>query len=322
MTAGGASARGLIAALRGISGPADFDAPRAEALALLKRYHPDYFPEEGGHRIAVPLTAGGELLGVVTVGDRVRAIPYTVEELDLLATIGSQVAAGLLNLRLSQRLLDAKQFEAFQAMSTFFVHDLKNTASTLSLMLQNLPEHFDEPAFREDALQAVSHTVNRINGTVRRLSSLRQLQITPAVGDFNELVRSGLQGIHGACRRQIEERFGNLPPVAFDSDAMQKVVVNLVLNACEAVGADGKVVVETSCPGGWVILVVSDNGGGMPPDFIASRLFRPFQTRKKDGMGIGLYQSRMIVEAHRGRIEVESKEGEGSTFRVLLPAAA
>ena len=89
------------------------------------------------------------------IADRVNGVPYSVEEMDLLKCIGDHVAAGLLQLRLTEELMHGRELEAFQAMSTFFVHDLKNAASSLSLMLQNLPEHFDDPEFREDALRGI-----------------------------------------------------------------------------------------------------------------------------------------------------------------------
>ena len=97
------------------------------------------------------------------------------------------------------------------------------------------------------------------------------------------------------------------------------MVTNLVLNAREAVSPAGEVRIETSQNNGWAILAVSDNGCGMAPEFLGRSLFRPFQTTKKNGLGIGLFQSKMIVEAHKGRIQVESQPGKGTTFRMILP---
>jgi len=97
------------------------------------------------------------------------------------------------------------------------------------------------------------------------------------------------------------------------------VVTNLVINATEAVAQSGEVRVETSPRNGWAELLVADNGCGMPPEFLSCGLFRPFQTTKKNGFGIGMFQSKMIVEAHGGRIEVESELKKGTIFRVLLP---
>ena len=99
------------------------------------------------------MRAGEQSLGVIVLADRINGAIYTVEELELLSCIGDQITSVLLNLRLATEVAHAKELEAFRTMSTFFVHDLKNAAASLNLMLKNLPVHFDEPAFREDALQ-------------------------------------------------------------------------------------------------------------------------------------------------------------------------
>ena len=138
--------------------PFDIDQPTAAWAGLLGRLNPSHFGK-GGNRICVPLVAGGQALGFITLADRVSGVPYSLEDLDLLKCVGDQAAAGLLTLQLSQRLVRAKELEAFQTMSAFFVHDLKNTASTLSLMLQNLPVHFNDPAFREDQPYRSAHAL-------------------------------------------------------------------------------------------------------------------------------------------------------------------
>jgi hypothetical protein len=107
--------------------------------------------------------------------------------------------------------------------------------------------------------------------------------------------------------------------VLLDKEQITKVVTNLVLNASEAISQAGEIRIETSQNNGWAVLLVADNGCGMTPEFMSRALFRPFQTTKKKGLGIGMFQSKMIVEAHGGRIEVESEVQKGTTFRVLLP---
>jgi signal transduction histidine kinase len=107
-----------------------------------------------------------------------------------------------------------------------------------------------------------------------------------------------------------------------DPEQMQKVVLNLVLNANDAVAEGGRIRVATGRADRWVYLSVTDDGCGMSPEFMARSLFKPFRTTKGRGLGIGLFHSKTIVEAHHGRIEVESQEGKGTTFRVLLPGGA
>jgi putative PEP-CTERM system histidine kinase len=288
-------------------------------VELLKRCNPRYFPK-GGHRLCVPLTSGGELLGLVAIGDRVSGIAFEEEDLELLKCIADQIAASLGNIRLSQSLLQAKELEAFQTMAAFFVHDLKNTASTLSLMLQNMAAHFDNPAFREDARQGLARSVNHLNGLIDRLTQLRQeLALNWTEADLIEVVRAALAAVKGTPGLTLVEALDPLPKLRLDPVQLQKVLTNLLLNARDAVGAQGEVRVVTSRQPGWAVVAVSDTGCGMTPEFLSRSLFKPFQTTKKNGLGIGMFHSKMIVEAHRGKIEVVSAPGQGTTFRVLLP---
>jgi signal transduction histidine kinase len=104
-----------------------------------------------------------------------------------------------------------------------------------------------------------------------------------------------------------------------DREQLQSVIMNMLLNARDAVGSRGQVIVRTDQGDGWAALSVSDNGCGISPEFLRDSLFRPFQTTKKKGLGIGMFQSKMIVEAHQGSIQVKSELGIGTTFRIMLP---
>jgi putative PEP-CTERM system histidine kinase len=299
--------------------PVDIDASRENWAAALKQSHPDQF-RSGGNRICAPLMSGGQMVGMIILGDRVKGVPFSWQDLDLLKCVADSAAAGLMNIQLSQKLLQAGQMEAFQTMSAFFVHDLKNTISTLNLMLKNLPANFDNPEFRQDALRGISKTITHVNHLIQRLGQLRgRLQIKPVASDLNELVLSVLSGVETSPQINLVKTIHPLPKMLLDQEQMQKVVTNLIFNAREAVSSTGEVRVETSQNHGWAVLSVSDNGCGMNPEFLNQSLFRPFQTTKKNGLGIGLFQSKMIVEAHRGRIQVESQPGKGTTFRIILP---
>jgi putative PEP-CTERM system histidine kinase len=317
-----ADAAEVIAALTAHPDPMDLDASKEFWAAALRRAHPDEFRERGGNRVCVPMIAGGELLGLMILGDRVGGVPFSLQDFDLLKSVADQAAASLLNIQLSQRLAQAKQLEAFQAMSAFFVHDLKNTASTLSLMLENLPVHYGDPQFREDALRGISKTVGHINELISRLTVLRhELAIQAVECDLNDLVTDTLTGQEQTPGVSLVKEFQPLPKVLLDPAQIQKVITNLVLNARDAVKAGGQIRIETSRRNGWAVLAVTDDGCGMSPEFVQSSLFQPFHTTKKNGIGIGMFHCKMIVEAHRGRIEVESQPGKGSAFRVLLPLA-
>jgi putative PEP-CTERM system histidine kinase len=299
--------------------PFDLEAADETWEILRKANQPEF--RSGGHRIAVPLISGSHWMGLAIVGDRVSGRSYTVEEFDLLKCIGDQLAASLLNLRLAAENLRAKELEALQTVTNFFVHDLKNTASTLSLMLNNLPVHFADPAFRDDAMRGIRSVVERINRLISRAGSLRrEIELNVAECDLNSLVNDSINSLNGHGKVDWVKKLEPIPSVLADKDQLQSVVTNLLLNAGEALGPEGGWVrVETSCRDGRALLVVADNGCGMSPSFIKENLYRPFQTTKKKGLGIGLFQSRLIVEAHRGEISVSSQQGVGTTFEVFLP---
>jgi putative PEP-CTERM system histidine kinase len=255
-------------------------------------------------------------------------VPYTLEEQELLACIADQVTSVLLNLRLTDEVAQARELEAFRTMSAFFVHDLKNTASSLKLMLQNLPVHFDDPEFRQDALRSMGNTAWRIDEMIQRLSALRRRpEPRRERSDLNQLIADALAQMPEAPGVELVRDLQPLPPVLVDPEQLRSVVTNLVANAREAVAARGRVEVRTAASGGdgpgragRVVLSVADNGCGMTPAFVRDSLFRPFQSTKSKGLGIGMFQARMIVEAHGGAIQVESDVGAGTTFRVSLPA--
>jgi len=296
----------------------DIESSEATWAAMLRRHHPSEFAN-GGNRVCVPMIGRGKVLGVIVVGDRVAGVPFTLEDFDMLKCVGDHAAASVLNVQLSSMLLQAKELEAFQAMAAFFVHDLKNAASTLNLMLQNLPVHYEDPAFRADALRGISKTVTHINRLVGRLGLLRhELKIELSESDLNEVVNHVLTGVENSPGFVLTKDIRPIPKVPLDRDQMHKVITNLVLNATEAVPPQGKVRVSTEQEDGWVVLTVADTGCGMSADFLAQSLFRPFQTTKKNGLGIGMFQSKMIIEAHGGRIAVKSEPGAGTTFRVFL----
>jgi putative PEP-CTERM system histidine kinase len=305
-------------AIRTLTKPFDLEKAKGEHAEGLRQISLSQF-RTGGNRVCVPLRAGSRCMGIAILADRVGGIPYTVEELDLLKCVGDQIAGGLLNLRLTDEMTRGKELEAFQAMSAFFVHDLKNAASTLSLTLKNLPVHFDDPVFRQDVLRGMGETAERINQLISRLTALRRLELNFAEVDLNSIIDDAVKGLNGTANVKVVRDLRLHPKVKLDRDQFASVISNLLVNAREAVGPGGEVRIETAQDDEWAIVSVADNGCGMTPAFMKSSLFRPFQTTKKKGLGIGMFQSKMIVEAHRGRILVESEPAVGTTFRIMLP---
>ena len=319
ITPTGANIHSLTRGLRANGDLIDLESTTGDWIELIKHLSPDMF-HLGGPQLCLPLLAGQDMVGMMVMTDRVQRLPLTAEELDLIRTIAAHVAARLYVFRLSEQVLQAKQMEAFQAMSAFFVHDLKNTASTLSLMLQNLPTHFDDPAFRHDALRAVAKSVDRINAIIAKLALFRQgMAITPTPADLNTVVTATLAEMTVPAGIDVHHALRPLPAIPLDCEQIRKVLLNLLLNACDAMPDGGSLVVETELHEPWVLLTVADNGIGMSVDFLRRSLFHPFKTSKPQGLGIGLFHAKVIVESHGGRIEVESEPEKGSQFKVWLP---
>jgi putative PEP-CTERM system histidine kinase len=316
----GATSSAVVAGLSDVLAPFDLERGTEPWAEELRQLNPASFTN-GGSRWCVPVRQGETCLGVIVLADHVGGTPYTTEELDLLACCATQIASVLVNLRLGAEVVRAKELEAFRTMSAFFVHDLKNATSSLNLTLKNMPLHFDDPAFREDALRAIGNTTRRIEGMLERLSAFRAQRTTAVDADLAQIVREALD-LEELADVELTRDLQPTPPILADREQIRSVVTNLVLNARDALGSSGRIDVRTAQRGNWAMLSVVDNGCGMSPEFVRDSLFRPFQSTKQHGLGIGLFQLRTIVLAHGGSVHVDSEPGHGTTFRVTLPLKA
>jgi putative PEP-CTERM system histidine kinase len=271
--------------------------------------------------MAVPLRWGGDLVGLMLIGPERAANPYSREDLEFFMTVGEQAAGVIVTARLSETFAQAREFEAFHRLTSFVIHDLKNAVSALSMLSQNALQHFDDPEFQKDALRTLSRTVDRMKALLARLAAApdaARLRSEPV--DLSALALEATRPLDGG-RVSLVKEFAPVAAVPGDSEALLRVIQNLVTNAMEAVRDSGTVTVRSYEEGGQVVCEVTDTGIGMSPDFIQKSLFAPFRSTKTGGWGIGLYQAKGIVDAHGGTIEVTSREGAGSTFRLRLPVA-
>ncbi len=280
------------------------------------------FREEAGLRLCpeaslgVPLYFEEKLVGMVLLGPRIH--PWeklTYEDFDLMKVFGRQGAAALANQRLTADLATAQEMAAMGKVATFVVHDLKNQVSGLSLVVDNARNYLDDPEFQKDMLETLDGTVANMNSLIARLRKLGERpNLQMQVLDLKEVATAAVRSVRND-RVRLE---GGDVRVAGDRGELHKVVLNLLLNALEA-GGSAPVRLQIGADPTPHLRVV-DQGCGMSDEFIRQRLFKAFETTKKGGFGIGLYQVRQIVEAHRGHIEVQSRQGEGTTFTVWLPA--
>lgn len=277
-----------------------------------------------GISVLVPLITADHLVGVLGCAKSRSGRSYDREDFDLMNTAARQAANSFLIARLSERLVRAKEMEAFHAFSAFVLHDMKNFVSMLSLVVQNADRNLDNPEFRKDAMRSISQTVEKMTRMMERLAALaREPGLAADPVDLNGLVREVAAQMKGAVRSRVVEEFDGLVPVVADAAGIRKVITNLIMNAEEATAAGvGEIRLSTCTKDGKAVFAVSDNGCGMTPEFVSQSLFKPFATTKSHGFGIGLYQVKRIVEAHQGMIEVDSAVGRGTTVRVLLPQGA
>lgn len=267
------------------------------------------------------IVGGGDLVGFILQGKDISRESYKKDDLDLLKAIASHGASRIKNIYLTQDVLAAKEAEAFHQVSSFFIHDLKNLVSPLSLLVQNAEDHMSNPSFQQDAMRTLKGMVSKMNTMISNLTLLsRGLRINPKPLNLNVVIEETLSTLNGQISSQVTKRLENLPSILADGEQLRKVFFNLLLNAIEASPPGREIEVKSFAKNGEVIFTVADQGCGISHEFIQSSLFRPFRTTKPNGLGIGLFQCKKIVESHSGRIEVESEPGKGSIFRVILPS--
>ena len=279
--------------------------------------------QAAGFILLAPMHGPHGLVGALAVGPELSGKPFTGEDRDLLATIAGQAAAAVLTAHLSRDLAAAKGMEALHRVAAFLLHDLKNCAAVLTMVTENAREHIGNPAFQRDALEAVSTSAVKMRRLIAKLSGLPSgPEIEREPMDVAEVAEEALGEFRKGLKSQVALKadLRPVPQVVGDAAQIGRVVTNLLVNAAEAVGDAGEVLVETFAAGEWACIRVRDTGRGIPEATLRNGLFQPFRTTKPGGLGVGLYQCKTIVEAHGGRIEVESQEGMGSSFCLLLPA--
>jgi putative PEP-CTERM system histidine kinase len=270
--------------------------------------------------VIVPLGSGTDLQGFVVLSRPRTDIELDWEVRDLLKTASRQAASYLGQIRATEALIEARKFDAFNRMSAFVVHDLKNLVAQLSLMLKNAERHRNNPAFQSDMLATVDHVVNRMNGLMLQLRAARDPVERAHHLDVSIVLRR-------VCASKADTRialqFNAAGPVMTvgHEERLEHVIGHLVQNAIDATPAHGRIDVRLEHDSEVATVIVSDEGVGMTEEFVRERLFKPFQTTKTAGMGIGVYESSQYVAGLGGDIIVESEPNRGTTVRVRLPVA-
>ena len=278
---------------------------------------PSWLVEMKDAWIVVPLLLQERLLGFIVLTQPRSDIHFNWEVSDLLKTAAHQLANHLAQKQATDALLVAKQFDSFNRMSAFVVHDLKNLVAQLSLMLSNADKHKDNPEFQEDMLSTVQNSVDRMNRLLSQLRSGGASAVTEV--ELFAMLQSVLGAKAALKPRPALKVDDESLSVRADAEKLTRVIGHIVQNACEATHYDGRVDVRLYARDRFAAIEVEDNGRGMDEDFIRDRLFRPFDSTKNSGMGIGAYECQEYIRELGGRIEVKSIPDKGTLFVIYIP---
>jgi putative PEP-CTERM system histidine kinase len=268
--------------------------------------------------LVVPLVSGSDFVGFVVLAKSRATIEVNWEVRDLLKVASRQAASYLGQVRATEALVEARKFDAFNRMSAFVVHDLKNLVAQLSLMLKNAERHRDNPEFQRDMLATVQNVVGRMNQLMLQLRTGATPPEKPKLTDLEAIVRSVCAARTGAnARFDLDLQQGALVPG--HGDRLDHVIGHIVQNALDATSGPAQVKVRLFREGAAVVLEVTDAGVGMSQEFVRERLFKPFETSKPTGMGIGVYESAQYVASLGGQMLYDSTPGVGTRVRVVLP---
>ena len=272
--------------------------------------------------LIVPLIDVDDLIGFIVLRhSRVHNKHFNWEDSDLLNTAARQAASFLVQREVSEQLAEAKQFESYNKLATYMVHDIKNLVTQLSLITSNADKHKSNPLFIEDVIKTISNSVDKMNVMMEMLQGKvisKPLVTVNIVELLEELVinreKSGEQPIPQLV---CEAKQCN---VSADRGQLLSIFEHLVQNAQDATESDGRIDILLSIQETWSVIEITDTGCGMTESFITNGLFKPFKTTKgKKGMGIGVYEAREIIASLGGEIEVLSECDKGTSFVVRIP---
>ncbi len=268
--------------------------------------------------LVVPLILRNDLCGFVVLAQPRSKLVLNWEVTDLLKVAGSQAASYLAQQESANALMVARQFESFNRMSTFIVHDLKNLVSQLSLMVANAEKHKDNPEFQRDMLETVDFSVQKMKLLLQKLARGTTVE-TPMRLHIDKLLKQAI-AVKSAADPKPQLEIIDADLMVFANPArLERVIGHVIQNAVEATPKDGQVSVRLLKWHDEVVVECTDTGLGMDENFIRERLFKPFESTKSAGMGIGVFESREYIHELGGRIEVHSQKPGGTTFRIILP---
>ena len=302
----------------------DLDQLRAGEIADAPAL-PDWLAADARFWLVVPAFNRDSLAGLLLIGRSLVPRRLGWEEEELLKTLGRQAGSYIAESRSQAALDEARRFEEFNRRFAFILHDIKNLVSQLSLLARNAERHADNPDFRADMIATLKGSVDKMNGLLAWLS---QRAAGGAANDADVAIDALLRQIVRARQAAWPALALDLPAdedlplvVRGDEGRLEQMVAHLLQNAFDASPPGAPIRVAARVAGDELVITLADSGHGMSARFIREELFQPFHSSKPGGFGIGAFEAREIVRSHGGRLDVASREGEGTCFTITLPLA-
>lgn len=266
--------------------------------------------------LAVPLSYRNEIVGVVVLDRALHSVDLDWEAFDLLRAAGRQAASYLAEECSTKDLRDAELLTEYSKRFAFVVHDIKNLASQLRLIVANAHHYIDNPEFQRDMLSTVEDAVSRMNKLLGQLKA--EKTALPETANPAAIITAVAAGFGVVVEAEGD---GARCTVTIAPEKLRSALTHLVQNAVEASPAGDPVVLRARGCGRHFLIDVVDHGIGMDEAFVRNELFLPFRSTKAGGYGIGAFQTRELIRMAGGELEVISQPGVGTTMRIVLPLA-
>ena len=280
---------------------------------------PGWLADNDDAWLIVPLMFRQELLGLVMLSKAAGPPKLNYEDRDLLKTVGNHLAVHLAQEKSDNLLAEAQQFEAYNRLTAFLMHDLNNLIAQQSLIIKNAEKHKRNPEFVDDAMQTIANSVNRMKRVMDQLTRGEADRSTQAT-ELKSIVSSAVARCLGKEPVPTLDLNGVHASLDVDAERFTMVLTHLIQNAQDATRVDGTIAVSVEQDKSTVNITVADSGCGMTPEFVRDHLFRPFDSTKgSQGMGIGAYQAREFARKMGGELKVESVISEGTSVSLTLP---
>jgi signal transduction histidine kinase len=299
--------------------------------------------------VVIPLLAKEKALGAIAADHVQPGKNITRETLDSVMTFAQQAGLAIHNAFMYQelktfsqqmeekirkttsdlrkteaQLIRSEKLAALGQLAAGIAHEIRNPLTSINILIHSLTENLPAEDSRGEDLKVIGEEVDRMNEIVDQFlrfakpapPHFEKGKVLPICADVLQLLKPQMekQGI------SVEQKFQSLPSLLMDREQLKQVILNLLLNAIQAMPTGGRLILngQMSGDGQWIQLSVQDSGIGIPSEDF-NKLFDPFFSTKEGGIGLGLSIVHRIIDQHHGRIEVESSPGKGTVFTIWLP---